>query len=79
MKKTSIYLTPEDEARLERLVQRERKSRAEIIRAALAQFEARPQQPRQFHLDGCFEGDGRSIADFSAEEMAELMKGFGEH
>lgn len=72
MKKTSVYLSESDEARLSLLAEQLHLTRAEVIRLAIEAF----QPPvRVFHLDGCFEGDGTSIADVPDEE---LLRGFGE-
>jgi predicted transcriptional regulator len=78
MKKTSVYLDEADKARLERLAGDLGLSQAEVVRRALAEFELQCRPRGHFHLLGIAAGDGRSIADFTEEEMAELMKGFGE-
>jgi hypothetical protein len=78
MKKTSVYLDEHDKARLERLAGDLGLSQAEIVRRALAEFERQCSPAKHFHLFGAGAGDGRSIADFTEQEMAELMKGFGE-
>lgn len=72
MKKTSLYLSEADEFRLAQLADQLGMSRAEVIRLALAAYQP---PTRKFHLDGCFEGDGSSIADVPDEE---LLRGFGE-
>jgi predicted transcriptional regulator len=74
MKKTSIYLDDADVERLRRLAEREGRSQAEIVRAAIALYDE--QKPdRNFLLAGAWESDGRSVADIPEEE---LLRGFGE-
>jgi predicted DNA-binding protein len=75
MKKTSIYLDEVDEERLKRLAQREGRSRADIVRAALAAYESNLKPVRKFALTASWHGDGTSVADIPEEE---LLKGFGE-
>ncbi|MEZ4494320.1 MAG: CopG family transcriptional regulator [Dehalococcoidia bacterium] len=75
MKKTSVYLGEEDEARLKRLAERLGLSRADVIRLALSDYERACTHPRRFaHFDSG-SGDGRSVADIPDEE---LLRGFGE-
>ena len=74
MKKISLYLDDADLARLERLALREGRSRAEIVRAAIAAYEERCSPDRAFALAGAWEGDGTSVADIPEEE---LLRGFG--
>jgi predicted transcriptional regulator len=74
MKKTSLYLDEVDLARLRRLARREGRSQAEIMRAALAAYEARLTADRAFALSGAWEGDGTSVANIPEEE---LLRGFG--
>jgi hypothetical protein len=74
MKKTSLYLSEDDEALLERLAARKGMSRARVLREALAAYDA--QEPdRDFAMFGTFDGDGTSVADIPEEE---LLRGFGE-
>jgi len=74
MKKTSLYLSDDDEALLERLAARKGMTRARILREALAAYDA--QEPdRDFAMVGAHEGDGTSVADIPEEE---LLRGFGE-
>lgn len=75
MKKTSVYLSDDDTARLRRLAKREGKSHAEIIRTALSVYDATSAPDRTFKIFGAGRGDGRSIARISDEE---LLRGFGE-
>lgn len=76
MHKTSVYLTDDDQERLEYLARREGKSQAEILREALRQYENHPRDRRPWpSLDGSGEGDGRSVADIPEDE---LLRGFGE-
>ena len=74
MKKTSVYLTEDEDARLARLSERLGKSRALIMREALATYEA-DHPDRYFSMSGAHQGDGTSVADIPEEE---LLKGFGE-
>lgn len=74
MKKTSLYLHDADLARLRRLSRREGRSQAEIVRAAIAAYEAQLAPDRSFALTGAWQGDGTSVAEISEEE---LLRGFG--
>jgi len=74
MKKTSVYLDDVDLERLHRLVRREGRTQAEIIREAIAAYEAQHLPDRAFAVAGSFEGDGTSVADMPEEE---LLRGFG--
>ena len=74
MKKTSVYLDESDVERLSRLAAAEGRSQAEVIRAALAAYETAQTAPRDFDLDGTWDGDGSSVADVPEEE---LLAGFG--
>jgi len=47
MRKTSVYLSDDDTERLRQLAQREGRSQAEIIRAALSAYEAGRAPDRQ--------------------------------
>ena len=73
MKKTSLYLHETDVLRLRRLAEAEGRSQADIVRAAVAAYEARSTR-RVFALDGVWEGDDTSIADVPENE---LLEGFG--
>ena len=73
MKKTSLYLHETDVLRLRRLAEAEGRSQADIVRAAIAQYEAGATS-RHFALAGSWAGDGTSIADIPE---AELLEGFG--
>ncbi len=74
VKKSSLYLREADAERLRRLAERENRSQAEIVRAALEAYERRQSQSRDFLLSASWAGDGRSIADVSEED---LLEGFG--
>ncbi len=74
MRKTSLYLAEADVERLRRLADREGRSQAEIVRAAIAAYESRLEADRAFALAGAWEGDGSSVADVPE---AELLRGFG--
>jgi predicted transcriptional regulator len=73
MKKTSLYLHETDVQRLRRLAEAEGRSQADIVRSAIAQYEAGT-GPRRFALAGTWAGDGTSIADIPEEK---LLQGFG--
>lgn len=84
MKKTSVYLSDEDRARLARLAEREGKSQALVLREALALYDAsRPD--RNFELFGNYklrEGippppDSDDPQDFQDWVDDVLMQGFG--
>jgi predicted transcriptional regulator len=75
MKKTSLYLRPEDVARLQRLARGKRASYAAVVRDALAAYEAAQKPSRRFALDGAWEGDGSSVSNVPEEE---LLRGFGQ-
>lgn len=85
MKKTSVYLSDEDRARLARLAEREGKSQALILREALARYDA-ALPDRNFELFGNFplrEGippppDSDDPQDFQDWMESVLMEGFGE-
>ena len=74
VKKTSVYLSDEDEARLQTLARRNGVTRAAVIRRALVLYESQEVSDRNFAMVGMWEGDGTSIADVPDEE---LFKGFG--
>jgi predicted DNA-binding protein len=74
MKKTSLYLDEADLERLRRLARREGRSQAEIVRAAIAAYEAQLTEDRAFALTAAWEDDGTSVADVPEEE---LLRGFG--
>jgi predicted transcriptional regulator len=75
MRKTSVYLDEDQVERLARLARQEGRPQAEILREAVATYQPRPSQDRNFALAGSGHGDGSSIADVPEEE---LLKGFGE-
>lgn len=84
MKKTSVYLSNEDRARLARLAEREGKSQALVLREALAMYDAsRPD--RNFEMFDAFKDmDLSPLPDFKTEQEfqdwldTEGLKGFGE-
>lgn len=84
MKKTSVYLSDEDRARLARLAEREGKSQAFVLRQALAMYDAsRPD--RDFELFDAFKDlDLPPLPEFKTPQEfqdwldTEGMKGFGE-
>jgi len=75
MKKTSLYLRDEDVERLKRVADREGLSQAEVLRAAIAVYEASAAPDRRFELFRSGRGDGRSVVDVPERE---LLAGFGE-
>lgn len=74
MKKTSLYLDDTDFDRLRRLALEEGRSQADIMRSAIAVYEAQRKPDRTFAIDGAWEGDETSVADIPEEE---LLRGFG--
>lgn len=75
MKKTSVYLTEEEANRLADLARQERRSQAEILRDAVAQYRPQGSPDRDFAVTRSGRGPGGgSIADIPEEE---LLKGFG--
>lgn len=75
MHKTSVYLTPEEIARLAALAEREGTSQAEVIRRAIRTYEPERKGDRNFALLGIGEGPGGSIADIPE---GRLLEGFGD-
>ncbi|MDP9343142.1 MAG: ribbon-helix-helix domain-containing protein [Actinomycetota bacterium] len=74
MKKTSLYLNDAEVERLRRLARLEHTSQAEIVRRAIARYVPDGPADRNFALFNSGEGDGRSVADISDDE---LFEGFG--
>ena len=74
MRKTSVYLTQDDERLLTRLAAREGLSQAEVLRRAVRAYEAVVIADRDFALAGSADGPGGSVADIPEEE---LLAGFG--
>jgi hypothetical protein len=75
MRKTSVYLDEDQAERLARLAREEGRPQAEILREAVATYQPKPSQDRNFALAGSGHGDGSSIADVPEED---LLEGFGE-
>lgn len=78
MKKTSVYLGKREEQRLARLAQSEGRSRAELIREAIASYVPPGRGDAGFALAAGFEridGDPRPISEIPDDE---LLEGFGE-
>ena len=75
MRKTSVYLDDEQAERLARLARQEGRPQAEILREAVAMYQPKPSEDRNFALAGSGRGDGSSIADVPEEE---LLEGLGE-
>lgn len=79
MRKTSVYLEEEQAERLARLAREQGRPQAEILREAIASYQSKAPQDRNFALGGAgfkrIDNDPRSIADIPEEE---LLRGFGE-
>jgi hypothetical protein len=79
MRKTSVYLDEIQAQRLARLAREEGRSQAEILREAVATYQPRPSQDRNFALAGGgftrIDNDPRAIGDIPEKE---LLEGFGE-
>jgi len=75
MRKTSVYLDADQAERLARLARQQGRSQAEVLREAVASYEPKPSEDRDFALSGSGQGDGSSVADLPEEE---LLEGFGE-
>ena len=75
MRKTSVYLTEDDENLLARLAAREGSSQAEVLRKAVRAYEAIVVADRNFAVSGSADGPGSSVADIPEEE---LLAGFGQ-
>lgn len=74
MRKTSVYLTEAEAARLAALARTEGTSQATVIRRAIEQYVPAQRTSRDFALSGCADGPGGSVADL---DEAELLEGFG--
>ena len=74
VRKTSVYLSDEDRARLARLAKARGKSHAEIVREGLQALE-REAPDRDFALAGMVSVPGTSAREIPEEE---LLKGFGD-
>lgn len=75
MKKTSVYLTEGESRRLADLARQERRSQAEVLREAIAQYKPKGSPDRNFAVVRSGRGGaGDSVADIPEEE---LLKGFG--
>lgn len=83
MRKTSVYLDDEQRDRLAELAEREGKSQAEVIRAAIAAYGAKPVARRRFALAGSALGRSAKTPPECNDPQAyqdyinELMQGFG--
>jgi predicted DNA-binding protein len=75
MRKTSVYLSDEEVARLADLADREGISQADVIRRAIRTYVPEQRGNRNFALSRVGEGPGGSIADVPDDE---LLAGFGE-
>jgi hypothetical protein len=74
MRKTSVYLSADEVARLASLAAREGTSQAEVIRRAIRLYEPERHGDRSFALVASGDGPGDSIADVDEQE---LLEGFG--
>ncbi len=74
MRKSSVYLTEEQADRLARLALEEGRPQAAILRDAIAGYQPRGSNDREFALDGCVTGSGESVTDIDERE---LLRGFG--
>ena len=74
MRKTSVYLSVEETARLAKLAEREGTSQAEVIRRAIRLYEPETPGDRNFALARSGDGPGGSIIELAEEE---LLDGFG--
>ena len=74
MRKTSVYLTAEETARLAKLAAREGTSQAEIVRRAIRLYEPETRGDRNFSLARNADGPGGSIIELTEDE---LLEGFG--
>ncbi len=78
MRKTSVYLDDAQAQRLARLARQEGRSQAEVLREAVATYQAKPSVDRDFALAAGFDrvdGDSRPISQIPE---GELLEGFGE-
>jgi hypothetical protein len=75
MRKTSVYLSEQDRARLARLARARGKSHAEIVREGLEALEREGRQDRSFALAGAVSVPGISAREIPEEE---LLRGFGD-
>ena len=74
MRKTSVYLTTHETARLAELAEREGTSQAEVIRRAIRLYEPESLGDRNFSLARSADGPGGSISELTEDE---LLEGFG--
>lgn len=68
-----MYLTQQEIRRLEELARRTGRSKAQLVREAIASYDPRPDDDFTFIAAG--EGPGDSVADHPERE---LLDGFGE-
>lgn len=77
MRKTSVYLDQQQAERLARLAREEGRSQAEILREAVAGYQPKSSQDRNFALAAGFartDDDPRPISQIPEHE---LLEGFG--
>jgi len=74
VRKTSVYLSDEEIARLAALAEREGTSQADVIRRAIRTYEPERPGDRNFAIIAVADGPGDSVADIPDEE---LLQGFG--
>jgi predicted transcriptional regulator len=78
MRKTSVYLDDAQAVRLARLAREEGRSQADVLREAVATYQPKPSQDRDFALAAGFkriDSDRRPISRIPEDE---LLQGFGE-
>ena len=69
MRKTSVYLTAEETARLAKLAEREGTSQAEVIRRAIRRYESETRGDRNFSLTRSADGPGGSISELIGDDL----------
>jgi Ribbon-helix-helix protein, copG family len=74
VRKTSVYLSESEAARLAALARQEGISQADVIRRAIRQYLPEQRGTRRFALSNSADGPGGSIADIPDDE---LLDGFG--
>jgi hypothetical protein len=73
VQKTSVYLTEHELQRLAALTRRTGRSKAQLVREAIAAYD--PGSPTELTFIGAGAGDGTSVADLDRDER---LDGFGE-